>query len=284
MEKYHLNTSRLDQEAMITIMSVAFLYPGHKLNTNAKVKMVDWRSQVCIKCKLQLTHTHINQSETHQCNSQNPQIFLFSDDRSRFDQKLVTLLKSIRSEEETKNDTQLRFWVGASDLGERGTFVWYTSDNKNVSDNNWAFNGRADKDTHVQYDDYAADKDQRCLQIDTNGKWNAFSCEFESRFVCQFSPASNRYTFINLIHVNRQKNPQSRSIIQNDITWHFLGRSIAIRWALSLLVKGQSVNVTLKPLVQRQHTRMFAADGLFANVDNGLQVVGSLNMGSGPGK
>ena len=117
------------------------------------------------------------------------------DDRSRFDQKLVTLLKSSRSEEETKNNTQLRFWVGASDLGERGTFVWYSSDNKNVSDNNWAFNGRADIDTHVQYDDYAADKDQRCLQINTNGKWNAFSCEFESRFVCQFSPASNRYIF-----------------------------------------------------------------------------------------
>ena len=119
------------------------------------------------------------------------------DDRSRFDQKLVTLLKSSRSEEETKNNTQLRFWVGASDLGERGTFVWYSSDNKNVSDNNWAFNGRADIDTHVQYDDYAADKDQRCLQINTNGKWNAFSCEFESRFVCQFSPASNRYIFQN---------------------------------------------------------------------------------------
>lgn len=126
-------------------------------------------------------------------------IFPLPDDRSRFDQKLVTLLKSSRSEDETKNNTQLRFWVGASDLGERGTFVWYSSDNKNVSDNNWALNGRADKDTHVQYDDYAADKDQRCLQINTNGKWNAFSCEFESRFVCQFSPASNRYIFQNFI-------------------------------------------------------------------------------------
>ena len=117
----------------------------------------------------------------------------------------MTLLKSSRSEEETKNNTQLRFWVGASDLGERGTFVWYSSDNKNVSDNNWAFNGRADIDTHVQYDDYAADKDQRCLQINTNGKWNAFSCEFESRFVCQFSPASNRYIFQIFIQVKLQQ-------------------------------------------------------------------------------
>jgi len=54
-----------------------------------------------------------------------------------------------------------------------------------------ALYGRPDRNTHVQYDDYEEDKDQRCLQIDTNGKWNAFSCEFESRFVCQFNPSSN---------------------------------------------------------------------------------------------
>ena len=109
---------------------------------------------------------------------------------------MVNLLKLSRSEEESKNRTRIRFWVGATDLGERGNFVWYSADNKNVSDNNWAFNGRPDKDTQVQYDDYEVDKDQRCLQIDTDGKWNAFSCEFESRFICQFHPASNRFKLL----------------------------------------------------------------------------------------
>ena len=104
---------------------------------------------------------------------------------------MVNLLKSSRTEEESKNRTRIRFWVGASDLGERGSFVWYSSENRKVSDNNWASNGRPDKNTHVQYDDYQEDKDQRCLQIDTNGKWNAFSCEFEARFVCQYYPTTN---------------------------------------------------------------------------------------------
>ena len=73
-------------------------------------------------------------------------------------------------------------------------------------------------------------------------------------------------------------------IDQNYFNLHFVVRSTAIHWALSLLVKGQSVNVTLRPLVQRQHTRMFAGVGLFDNVDNGLWVVGSLSMGNGLGK
>ena len=90
-----------------------------------------------------------------------------------------------------KNRTRARFWLGATDLGKRGTFVWYTSENREVPENNWALYGRPDPNTHVEYEDYDADKDQRCLQIDTNGKWNAFSCEFESRFVCQFNPSSN---------------------------------------------------------------------------------------------
>ena len=73
-------------------------------------------------------------------------------------------------------------------------------------------------------------------------------------------------------------------IDQNYLNLHFVVRSTAIHWALSLLVKGQSVNVTLRPLVQRQHTRMFAVAGSFDNVDKGLWAVESLNMGSGPGK
>ena len=115
----------------------------------------------------------------------------FSEGRTRFDRQLVELLRANRTEVESRNQTRVRFWVGASDLGERGTFIWYGSENRQVPDNNWASNGRPDEDTHVEYDDYKEDKDQRCLQIDTDGKWNAFSCEFESRFICQFHPALN---------------------------------------------------------------------------------------------
>lgn len=119
-------------------------------------------------------------------------IFVSIDVRTRFDNKLVKLLKDSRTEEESRNRTRARFWLGATDLSDRGSFVWYTSEDRKVPENNWALYGRPDKNTHVQYDDYEEDKDQRCLQIDTDGKWNAFSCEFESRFVCQFYPASNR--------------------------------------------------------------------------------------------
>ena len=126
-------------------------------------------------------------TKTH-CN-----LYDISEGRSRFDQDLTKLLKQSRTKDEAGNNTRIRFWVGATDLGERGSFMWYSADNnREVSNSNWASNGRPDEDTHVEYEDYSEDKDQRCLQIDTDGKWTAFSCEFESRFVCQFQPASER--------------------------------------------------------------------------------------------
>ena len=117
--------------------------------------------------------------------------FKFLEGRNRFDRRLADLLRANRTEDESKNNTRIKFWVGATDLGERGTFVWYSSEDRQISGSNWALNGRPDKETHVEYEDYKEDKDQRCLQIDTDGKFNAFSCEFESRFVCQYHPILN---------------------------------------------------------------------------------------------
>ena len=38
-----------------------------------------------------------------------------------------------------------RFWVGASDLGERGNFLWYNAD-RHVSDANWSEEGRPEEE------------------------------------------------------------------------------------------------------------------------------------------
>ena len=46
----------------------------------------------------------------------------------------------------SRNSTEMeRFWVGASDLGERGNFLWYNAD-RHVSDANWSEEGRPEEE------------------------------------------------------------------------------------------------------------------------------------------
>jgi len=85
---------------------------------------------------------------------------------------------------DSKNSSDAKFWVGASDLGNRGNFVWYNAD-KTVSDNNWADRGRPEA-----MNEDKVDKDQRCLQVGQNGQWFAHSCEAKSTYVCKHDPHS----------------------------------------------------------------------------------------------
>lgn len=75
-----------------------------------------------------------------------------------------------------KSNSSGRYWVGASDFEEEGEFRWFHN-GSDVSSRNWIQGEIPDKE-----------KDQRCIQVGARGgNWIAHSCEFLSRFVCEYS-------------------------------------------------------------------------------------------------
>lgn len=78
--------------------------------------------------------------------------------------------------------------MGATDLDQRGKFVWINSEQEVPQGAAaWAAGGKPSG-----ADDEEDQDDRRCLMAQADGKWAAEKCESEAFYICQYDPLTSR--------------------------------------------------------------------------------------------